>query len=242
MVTNGVLRRGAQVARDPRRHGDLHDDDRLAQALPGRRARGRRRLRVRSPSRELRRREGRRRARGVRDARGRADVARRAAVSLLSRPTGRGRCACSPPASAWARSGMPAVRSRFAAPDARRGSLARLRRRRASRQRRCRAGRPARAGSSGDVAASHVRRSAERVSQSPSPQSQAAFANSGSAASARATARGRRARSRRRLAPASDRALLERALPGAADYRSPRWRAATSASSPASCTSPRRTR
>ena len=71
-------------ARHPRRHRHLHDDDRLAQALQGRRARGRRRLRVRHPARELQRREGRRRARGVRDARDRADVARRAALSCAS--------------------------------------------------------------------------------------------------------------------------------------------------------------
>ena len=73
MVTNGVVRRGERPgARDPRRHGHLYDDDLAAQALQGRRARGRRGLRVRHPARELQRREGRRHPRGVRDARDRA--------------------------------------------------------------------------------------------------------------------------------------------------------------------------
>ena len=51
MVTNGVIRRDAQVRVIRDGTVDLHDDDRLAQALPGRRARGPGGLRVRPPSR-----------------------------------------------------------------------------------------------------------------------------------------------------------------------------------------------
>ena len=72
MVTSGVIRRNAQVRVVRDGTVDLRDDDRPAQALQGRRARGRRGLRVRHPARGLQRRQGRRRARGVRDQAGRA--------------------------------------------------------------------------------------------------------------------------------------------------------------------------
>ena len=60
------------LPRRPRRHGDLRDDDRLAQALQRGRARGHGRLRVRHRPGELPGREGGRRVRGLRDAGGRA--------------------------------------------------------------------------------------------------------------------------------------------------------------------------
>ena len=74
----GAARR--QRARRPRRHAHLRDDDRLAQALQGRRPRGRRGLRVRPPPGRVRRRQGRRHARDLRDEADRAH-----------RPRGRGR-------------------------------------------------------------------------------------------------------------------------------------------------------
>ena len=67
-------------AHHPRRRDRPRDDDRLAQALQGRRARGHRGLRVRHPPRRLRRRQGRRRARGLRGARGGTDGPRRGAA------------------------------------------------------------------------------------------------------------------------------------------------------------------
>ena len=74
-------------AHHPRGRDRPRDDDRLAQALQGRRARGRRGLRVRHPPRRLRRRQGRRRARGLRGARGGADgPLRGAARSTLLQP------------------------------------------------------------------------------------------------------------------------------------------------------------
>ena len=61
-----------QGARRARRDGDLRHHDLAAEALQGRRPRGRGRLRVRDPARRLQRREGRRRARGLRGQAGRA--------------------------------------------------------------------------------------------------------------------------------------------------------------------------
>ena len=68
-VRRGASVRSSATARSPR------DDRRLAQALQGRRARGRRRLRVRHPLAGFNDVQGRRHPRGLRDARGRADVA-----------------------------------------------------------------------------------------------------------------------------------------------------------------------
>ena len=69
-------------------------DDRLAAALQGRRARGRRGLRVRHRARELPGRQGRRRPRGLRDAQGRA----RARVSPSPRAMPARRAPARPPA------------------------------------------------------------------------------------------------------------------------------------------------
>ena len=66
-VTDGVVRRGAKVRVVRDGTVDLRDDDRLAQALQRRRARGRRRLRVRHRAGELPGRQGGRRAGGLRD-------------------------------------------------------------------------------------------------------------------------------------------------------------------------------
>ena len=69
-VTNGTVRRGASV-RVVRDGTVIYETTHLpAQAVQGRRPRGRGGLRVRHPPRRLQRREGRRRARGLRDARG----------------------------------------------------------------------------------------------------------------------------------------------------------------------------
>ena len=76
MVTSGLVRRNVERPPLPRRHAHPRDDDRPAQALQGRRARGGRGLRVRHPARGLQRPPRRRHLRGLRDARGRADVAR----------------------------------------------------------------------------------------------------------------------------------------------------------------------
>ena len=83
-VTRGMIRRGvrARIVRDGAAR--LRDDDRLAEALQGGRARGHGRLRVRHPPRGLRRRQGRRRHRGVRGAPGRANGARRVGATPAS--------------------------------------------------------------------------------------------------------------------------------------------------------------
>ncbi len=67
MVTNGVVRRNAQVRLVRDGTVIVETADRAAQALQGRRAGGSRGLRVRHPARRLQRRQGRRRPRGLRD-------------------------------------------------------------------------------------------------------------------------------------------------------------------------------
>ena len=71
-VTDGHGHARRQGPHRPRRHRHLRHDDRLAQALQRRRARGRRRLRVRHRPGQLPGRQGGRRVRGLRDAAGRA--------------------------------------------------------------------------------------------------------------------------------------------------------------------------
>ena len=71
MVTGGSRRARQQRARDPRRRGGPRRQDGLAQALPGRRARGPGRVRVRHPARGLQRSQRGRRVGGLRDKRSR---------------------------------------------------------------------------------------------------------------------------------------------------------------------------
>ena len=83
-VTTGHRAPEREGARRAGRDGDLRHDDLAAQALQGRRPRGRGRLRVRDPARGLQRREGRRRARGLRGQAGRAHRPERRAAAGTS--------------------------------------------------------------------------------------------------------------------------------------------------------------
>ena len=195
MVTDGVVRRNAKRPRDPRRRRDLHDDDRAAEAVQGRRPRGRRGLRVRHPPRRLQRREGRRRARDLRDARGRADVARRSSFRRLRvAPSGarveqlehRSRLLA-------AGLGVSAQRDRvrpLRVAQLRLGGEDRAHDLDLAEHRGCEEVDPraVREQELRDVAPAHVGAAPSPVSQSPPPQSQAAFAIVGCSASALRTA------------------------------------------------------
>ena len=85
MVTSGVIRRNAKVARPPRRRrGGRQPRPGVAQAREGRRVRGPRGLRVWSGAAQLPGHQGRRHRRGLRDARDPAQLIRRS-QSLPSR-------------------------------------------------------------------------------------------------------------------------------------------------------------
>ena len=73
MVTTGIDPAQRAGARGARRNGDLRHVDLAAEAVQGRRARGRRGVRVRDPARGVQRPQGRRHPRGVRDEADRAD-------------------------------------------------------------------------------------------------------------------------------------------------------------------------
>ena len=84
-VTNGTVRRNSSV-RVVRDGTVIYEtQDLAAEALQGRRARGRGGLRVRHPARGLQRPQGRRRARGLRDPRGRAHRPRHAGADTDAR-------------------------------------------------------------------------------------------------------------------------------------------------------------
>jgi translation initiation factor IF-2 len=86
-VTDGHVTRGAKVRIVRDGTVDLRHDDRVAQALQRRRARGRRRLRVRHRPGQLPGRQGGRRARGLRDAAGRAGAFVALAPNVGSTPS-----------------------------------------------------------------------------------------------------------------------------------------------------------
>ena len=105
-VTSGVIRRGRGCGSRARR-GRPGELDLAAQALQGRRARGRRGLRVRHPPRRLQRREGRRHPRGLQCARSSAPIC----PPLRRHRQQRSRPAPWAPAAMWASS-----RSSFTSP------------------------------------------------------------------------------------------------------------------------------
>ena len=77
MVTDGVIRRNAQVRVVRDGTVDLRHLDLAAEAVQGRRPRGDRGIRVRDPARRVQRPQGGRHPRGLRDETGRADRSRR---------------------------------------------------------------------------------------------------------------------------------------------------------------------